>query len=222
VQEVDDHISALSADIAALQALLRRDPEVEKQRARSKVADDEAARAVSELAAREQELATLERRTQQLDRRLYDGSVHNPAELLEMQRELEGLRGQLAELENRILALMESNEVAAQEAGGQRARLAELEARRATDSAPRREHLKELQRNLAEATQAREALLTETDAGDLALYRRVASHRHPAVVSIKGDACGGCHLPLSNEERRAVRAGDSIVQCSNCDRILVP
>jgi predicted nucleic acid-binding Zn-ribbon protein len=41
------------------------------------------------------------------------------------------------------------------------------------------------------------------------------------VVPLVGDSCGGCHLPVSIEERRAVRTSDGIVQCSNCDRILV-
>jgi uncharacterized protein len=59
------------------------------------------------------------------------------------------------------------------------------------------------------------------DSRDLALYTRVARQRAPAVVRIVGDSCGGCHLPLSNEERHAVRSGERIVQCPNCDRILV-
>jgi predicted nucleic acid-binding Zn-ribbon protein len=62
---------------------------------------------------------------------------------------------------------------------------------------------------------------SEVGERDEALYQRVASRRHPAVASLSGDACGGCHLPLSIEERRQVRTGGGVVQCSNCDRILV-
>ena len=29
-------------------------------------------------------------------------------------------------------------------------------------------------------------------------------------------------MPVSNEERRAVRTGTGLTQCANCDRILAP
>jgi predicted nucleic acid-binding Zn-ribbon protein len=57
--------------------------------------------------------------------------------------------------------------------------------------------------------------------GDLRTYERVRSRRTPAVTRLDGEACGGCHLPLGIAEVRAIKAGQ-LVQCSNCDRILVP
>ena len=68
----------------------------------------------------------------------------------------------------------------------------------------------------------RDALRAETDPNDLSLYARIAAHRRPAVTGLAGESCAGCHMPVSNEERRAVRTGTGLTQCANCDRILAP
>jgi len=222
LQEADDTLASLSSEIKALQSLLRGEPELDSRRSRARDAgaarDDVAGR----LAGAEQQLASLEKRVASLDRRLYDGSVRNPAELMEMQRELEVLRGQRGDVEEQVLELIESAEGAEAEAAAADAAVTDLEASRTREDAPRKARLRELQAHVADARTARESALAALSPTEQALYARVAAHHHPAVVSIKGDACGGCHLPLSNEERREVRAGDRIVQCSNCDRILVP
>jgi len=41
------------------------------------------------------------------------------------------------------------------------------------------------------------------------------------VVQLLGDACGGCRIPLGISEVRAARSSDRLVQCPNCDRIIV-
>src|SRR5205814_9382075 len=131
-------------------------------------------------------------------RRLYGGSVRNPAELIEMQRELEVARAQLGAAEERLLALIDAGEQAGVEVSRSRGAVAELEAQRAQEQQPRQQRLQDLRAQLSEAEQARVRALDALTAAERALYARVAARHRPAVVSIKGDACGGCHLPLSN------------------------
>jgi len=222
LQEADDAIATISSEIGVVQAALLGETELDRRRSRALDAAGASTAAGVQLTNAETQLATLERRTKTLDRKLYDGSVHNPHELLEMQRELEGLRAQLGEAEEQMLALMELNEQTGDAEARARAAVDEIEAQRSEQEGPRRHRLQELERRLAESRAARDAAAASLSAAEQALYARVAARHHPAVVSIKGDTCGGCHIPLSNEERRAVRAGDAIVQCSSCDRILVP
>ena len=222
LQEADTQIAALRADIAEVEAALRGDPELERQLTAVRSATEESTNAAATLSEAEQQLAALERRAKTLDRTLYGGSVRNPNELVEMQRELEVLRAQVSTLEDTILERMDTNDSAASAAAKAQAVADEMGRKRADQEVPRRRRRTELRSRLDAATSAREAVAESIAAADLGLYARVASRHQPAVVSIKGDACGGCHLPLSNEERRAVRAGEGIVQCSSCDRILVP
>ena len=221
LQDVDSRLASLRTELAAARETLRRDPELERRTAAlaaataSRERDDEAA------GAAERTLADLENRVRSLDRRLYGGSVHNPHELLEMQRELETLRVQASEAEAAALRLMQAAEDSARNVDTARRALTEQERARTESLQPLRSRLAALEQELAAATGERETALAAVDARDLALYQRVASHHQPAVVPLQGDACGGCHLPLSIEERRLVRSGDGVVQCPSCDRILV-
>lgn len=222
LQDADDQVATLEREIAAVEEALRRDPEVERAHSAASGAAAQSAQTARDLQSAEQELAALEQRSRTLERTLYGGSVHNPNDLLQMQRDLETLRGQVGAAEERVLQRIEDNERAEEESARARAREEDVRRRRDEQHGPRTARLDELRRRLGEAKDEHVAATAQVTQADLALYRRVSARHQPAVVSIKGDACGGCHLPLSNEERRAVRAGDGIVQCANCDRILVP
>jgi len=222
LQEVDTRIAALTADAAAAESLVRRDPDLERAREAAAAAERERRARDADAAAGEAEVSSLQARITTLDRKLYGGSVHNPQDLLEMQRELDVLRSRRSEAEDRALAQLDlAEEAAAAERAGLQT-LRDAEARRAAEVAPLEERLGRLRADLAEASSDRERIAASVEPRALELYRRVAQHRTPAVVGIAGDSCGGCHLPLSNQERSAVRAGTAITQCSNCDRILVP
>jgi hypothetical protein len=116
---------------------------------------------------------------------------------------------------------METAEAASTEEHSTARALATREAERSDELGPLQQRRDTLNSELAAATADRAAIADGLPRADLALYERVAARRHPAVVPLIGDSCGGCHLPVSIEERRAVRTSEGIVQCSNCDRILV-
>jgi len=222
LQEADTRIANLRSQIGDVEAALRGD--VELDRSRGVAASATESRHTSEAAAQraEAEMAALDARIRSLDRRLYDGSVRNPQDLLEMQHELETLRDRAREAEDHAIALLEDAESAAESERASLRTMEEHEQRRSDALDPLRRRLEVLTASLDAEIKDRDGIAAGIDPRNLALYARVAQRRQPAVVGMLGDACGGCHLPLSNEERRAVRAGERIVQCSNCDRILVP
>ena len=222
LQDVDTRMAVTQAELAATRSSIQRDPGLEAaraelQRAASARADAERAAAVAET-----ELNALQSRATTLDRRLYGGSVHNPQELLEMQRELEQLRQRVTEAEDRAVELLDASEHATAAEQATLVALQQAEAKRAEALQPLQGRLEALTHELDTETAEREAVVAALEPRALALYTRVALRRTPAVVGLEGDACGGCHLPISNEERRLVRSGTEIVQCSNCDRVLVP
>ena len=222
LQEVDTRIATLTADAAAAESLVRRDPDLERRREAATAAERERRRRDDDAATGEAEVDALQARITRIDRKLYGGSVHNPHDLLEMQREVETLRSRMSDAEDRALEQLSDAEAAAAVERAAQATLRDAEVRRATEVAPLEQRVGLLHSELASATAERERLAASLEPRSLELYRRVAQHRTPAVIGIAGESCGGCHLPLSNEERRVVRAGTSIAQCSNCDRILVP
>ncbi|MGA3183112.1 MAG: hypothetical protein ABSE52_00735 [Candidatus Dormibacteria bacterium] len=221
LQETDDQIAQLEKEIAALEAALRRDPELERLRDEEQAA--EAERQVAEERCRgvERELSGVRQRARSLERRLYDGSVRNPQDLLGMQRDLTALKPRLDELEASLLECMEASESAETVVAGARAAVTARDAERGSQETPRRERLALAQSELAGQRVVRAAAAAAALPGDVRIYERVAAHWKPAVVHLEGDSCGGCHLPLGIREANQARSGEGLVQCSKCDRVVV-
>jgi uncharacterized protein len=222
LQQIDDRITTLRSEIDSVESSLRGDPELDRLRAREAVAHDEHRELSTSAKLAELEAASLQARIRELDRRLYGGTVRNPAELMEMQRELEALRVRLSTAEDDALGRMEEVDSALASLHAASADVAAREAQRSDAMEPLRARLASLTAQLENANSEREAVRGDAEPGDLTLYTRIASHRRPAVTGIVGESCGGCRMPVSNEERRAVRTGTGLTQCANCDRILAP
>jgi uncharacterized protein len=222
LQQADDEVERLAREVAAAEAQLAGDPELD--RAREDAAHKAEAQRTAELHVRalDGELDSLRARAKTLDRQLYGGSVRNPAELLTLQHELEALKGQVSAQEDQTLLAMEDAEAIAQARVDADQVVQSLEQRRAADQGPLTERLGHLRQQHEAAVAARDALLAQVPEKAVNLYRRVGAHHAPAVVRVVSGTCGGCHLPLGAHEAHEARTGSSLVQCSNCDRILAP
>ncbi len=95
LQQLDSRIATVTLDIASVDASLRGDPGLDQLRATEAAAHDEHRRIGADAKLAELEAASLQTRIRDLDRKLYGGTVRNPAELMEMQRELETMRARL-------------------------------------------------------------------------------------------------------------------------------
>jgi len=222
LQRADDLLAALRAEAVAIEARQAGDPEVDRTRFAASTLDAERRVADDAVAESERDAAALRERIRVLDRQLYGGSVRNPQELLTLQRELEEARVRIASVEELELERMEAAESAAQAAGIAAAALTAAEERRAAAAGPDAAHLMEVRTAIDEALQTRAAAVAKLEAHEQDVYARVAAKRHPAVVRLNGDSCGGCRLPLAINEVRAIRARGELVQCPNCDRVVVP
>lgn len=222
LQEMDAHIAQLQSEIAGVEASLRGDPELDRLRIAELAAHDAHRESSSGARLAELEAASLQTRIREMDRRLYSGNIHNPAELMELQRELDALRGKLSIAEDDALGRMEEVDTAQNILRDMTALVAAREHQRESAMEPLRARLDTLTAQLATSNAERATLAAEAEPADLSLYTRIASHRRPAVTGVVGEFCGGCRMPISNEERRAVRTGTGLTQCANCDRILAP
>jgi len=222
LQQLDDRIAAVTSDIAVTEAGLRGDPELDRLRAAEAAAHEEHRTLGASAKLAELESASLQARIRDLDRKLYGGTVRNPAELMEMQRELEAMRAKLSTAEDDALERMEQVDESLASLQSASASVAAREVQRSDSMEPLRQRLASLTAERDVLNAERDAVRADTDAADLSLYARIAAHRRPAVTGLAGEFCAGCHMPVSNEERRAVRTGTGLTQCANCDRILAP
>jgi uncharacterized protein len=222
LQEIDSRLAHDSARLADVEAQIFADPELEKRRREARRLHRAQTSVDAELATLEHEVDELRKRARALDRHLYGGSVRNPQELLGMQQDLDSLRKRIDSEDERLLSLMESAESAAAANRDANAAVVDRERDRAGQAGELLEQAVALRDAVERHQHERSELTAALDPADLALYERLARRVVPVVVRIQGDSCGGCHIPFANSEVRRIRVAEELVQCSGCDRIVVP
>lgn len=221
LQQLDDRITARRNEAHAVEQRLAGSPELDAARARAAGLAAERRDLEDRISAVDRASADLRSRIKVIDRQLYGGSVRNPQDLLTLQRELAEVRERLAEADEAELGLMEENEALEATAGGAADEVATIEETRRAAAGDEHARLEALRAEITRLEADRAAVAGALPPAELALYTRLASRLRPAVAHLAGDSCGGCKLPLGAREVRAARTGSELVQCSNCDRVVV-
>ncbi|MEA2614726.1 MAG: uncharacterized protein QOE72_509 [Chloroflexota bacterium] len=221
LQQIDDRIAGRRKAAREVEARIAGSPELEAARRRATGLAAERGMIEERLAAAGRDSAALRGRVRVIDRQLYGGSVRNPQDLLTLQRELAEVRERLVAADDAELRLMEEAEAAEAAATAASAAVAGIEGARSAAAGDERARLDALRADIAELERDRAAVAGALPPAELSLYTRLATRLHPAVTQLKGDSCGGCRLPLGVREVRAARVGSELVQCSNCDRVVV-
>jgi uncharacterized protein len=156
--------------------------------------------------------------------RLDAGQVSSPRELENLQSEIESLLRRQSDLEDVELDVMERLEAAQgrlKEAGAERAAIG-------TDAAAvttrRDAALAEIEGQSQTAAQRRQAVVAEEPADLIDLYERLRiQHGGVGAAALRRGQCQGCHLSLNTVDLNAIRAaaGDDVLRCEECRRILV-
>jgi predicted nucleic acid-binding Zn-ribbon protein len=221
LQQVDLHRDEVQRKhrlvLAALEsssivAAARRQVEVEEQALRD---------IDHELRKVDGERQSLKGRITDEERKLYGGTVKAPKELAGFQREVSSLKRQLATLDDRALERMLARDDAASRLDTSKQALSAAEDKskanrkalvRQRDSlAQTEEHLREQRDRLAEAIPA----------SDRAVYDRLRRAKGGrAVAAVASDVCGECGMMPPRHVRDEAAAGDALVFCPGCGRIL--
>ena len=131
--------------------------------------------------------------------------------------EIQGTKRAISELEDEILAEMERRE-------GIEARIVEIDAELELKRAAAADRLAELeqelgfvQRELAALEQRRQGMVSEVEPGIYRLYDRLRrGRRFPALVPLKGHACGACHSRLPPQVIGEITHHGSLHPCEAC------
>jgi predicted nucleic acid-binding Zn-ribbon protein len=222
LQETDTRLAGDRARLADVEARIATDPELERRRREARRLRREQTAADAALTAVEQEVDGMRRRARELNRQLYSGSVRNPQELLGMQHDLDALRQRVDAQDEHLLELMERAESAATADREANAAIVDRERERAGQAGELLEQALAFREAVERDERDRAELTAALAEADLALYERLARRLAPVVVRMQGDSCGGCHIPFANSEVRRIRTADEPVQCSSCDRVVVP
>jgi predicted nucleic acid-binding Zn-ribbon protein len=222
LQEIDLQRDARRAIIADIESRLGETDELVE--AREGVED--ASAAVERLQKRQREfdgqLQDLDAKIGPLEKKLYDGSVRNPKELTDLQKELDIFKANRSKLDEQGLQLIESLESASRALTESRQELADIEAEwKASQSKLAADKVKN-EADYAALDGQRGVRIKGMDASALGLYESLrAKKQGRAVARVERGICQGCRLTLPSHLNQRIRSGDTLVQCPSCERILV-
>jgi predicted nucleic acid-binding Zn-ribbon protein len=222
LQEIDLQRDARRAIVADIEARLGETDELVE--ARETVEDSVAA--LERLRRRQREfeaqLQDLDAKIKPLETKLYDGSVRNPKELTDLQKELDGLKERRDKLDEQGLALMDSVEASTKALESAQAEVTRVEAEWQQDQESMDSTRARTESELQDLDGQRSQRTKGMDAGALGLYERLRTTKQGRAVSrVERGICQGCHVSLPTHLSQRLRVGRELVQCPRCERILV-
>ncbi|MFH1454346.1 MAG: C4-type zinc ribbon domain-containing protein [Armatimonadota bacterium] len=168
----------------------------------------------------EAEIQSKEEQIKNIDKQLYSGRNTNSKELMSWQQEVDYIKSQKKQIEDKMLKSMEE----AESFEGKVKVAEELieKAKKEHEETVKKynEELGKFNENIAQIQDRRKVVLEGIEEEELQKYEQMRSRKGGlAVVKIEGDCCGGCfiNLPKNIIDKAKER---SIVYCGNCGRIL--
>lgn len=135
--------------------------------------------------------------------------------------EIDASAAAVSETETRILELMDAVQAARREVEEAERGLSRAEG----DLRERRQALEvrseELAKERARADAERAGIAAAIESGVLARYERILERRRPALALLENGVCMGCRVGVPPQRIVEVRAGQDLVTCGSCKRILV-
>lgn len=221
LQEIDSALDARRASRDDARSRIGESEEVIAARASA----DERARALrsSEGAQKDVELQADELKTKiaQAEEKLYSGRIKNPKELADLQADVDQLKRQLSATEDRDLEALGAAEDAAAAARAAAAEASALEGAWRDEQAELTERADRLDGEIAELEVQRNEQARDIDADVLQVYDHVRrAHQGRGVARVDRNLCLGCRISLPMNVVNRARAGSTLAQCPNCERIL--
>ncbi len=157
------------------------------------------------------------------DRKMMESGSVSPKQLTELEHELDTLARRQSALEDDQLELMERKEALDSDVQRTAAEVDEAERALADARGRRDEAVADLDATQARREADRAELTPKVPEDLLALYERVRGHKGIGAALLKARRCGSCQLELDRSTIAEIKNSpeDEVVQCENCDAILV-
>jgi hypothetical protein len=222
LQEIDLRRDARRAVIADIEARLGETPEVVAAREALVAAEANVKDLQAQQRRLEAKLEDLDAKMRPLETKMYDGSVRNPKELTDMQKELNHHKAARSELDDEGLEMIEAIEAATSVLVQRRTELKRAEADWQADQGDLAEEKAGAEAEYVSLEGQRNTRIADMDRSMLGLYETLRPTKAGrAVALVTRGTCQGCRITLPTHLVQRLRAGGLLVQCPSCERILV-
>lgn len=170
----------------------------------------------------ELETQTLEAKIASVEERMYSGRVANPKVLADLQKDSAALRKQRSRLDEKSLEAMLAIEDKESRLDQAQAALSAIQTGWAAQQHSLAQERAALEARLAQADRDRLERVRHIPAEHLARYDSLRRTKNGiAVANLEEGFCSVCGVELSDRKLDRVIQGETLIFCSNCDRILV-
>jgi predicted nucleic acid-binding Zn-ribbon protein len=221
LQQVDSQIDRARLQLDGIRKTLENDLELKKALALVEASQAEFHEAKSQLKTSEAEAEAQKIKIEQTEASLYGGSVHNPKELQDLQRDVASLKKHLATLEERELEAMLKVEKAEATLGAARSSLESIQSKLSGEHRTLLHEQSKLLTDLERLGQEREASASPVDMELITIYNDLRKQkRGVAVTDFEDNSCSSCGASLTSSLQQNAKSPRQLTYCPSCGRIL--
>jgi predicted nucleic acid-binding Zn-ribbon protein len=221
LQQVDRQIDRAQARLEAIRKILENDTELKQALNRQENALAQDHRAVNELKNAEAQVDAQKIKIEQTESSLYGGSVKNPKELQDLQKDIESLKKHLGTLEERELEAMIAAEAAGVELQNANAGLEAIQSRLGNEHKKLIEEQSSFAKQLESLSDERGASLAPITSDLLQMYEDLRKQKRGVAVSeVEDSACASCGTNINPALQQNARSQKLLAYCPSCGRIL--
>jgi predicted nucleic acid-binding Zn-ribbon protein len=221
LQEIDSALDARRATVEEAQSRIGESEQIAELRAA--LAEKVAAQRAAESAQKDLELQAddLRGKIAPAEEKLYSGAIKNPKELADLQHDIDQHKRQLSEIEDRDIEALSAVETAEQQRQDVEAQLESMEQAWREEQADLSARIDRLTDEIAGFEAERRDQAADIEPEILRTYDHVRrAHQGRGVARLDRNLCLGCRISLPTSTVNKARAGNALVQCPNCERIL--
>jgi uncharacterized protein len=221
LQQVDGQIDQVQARQKWIQDTLQNDASLRAATQTSLAAEAKFKDVARLLKQSEAEVEKQRTKTEQTEASLYGGSVRNPKELQDLQKDIVSLKKYLETLEERELEAMLAAETAEQEFQTAKSELEHTQMKVNEQNHDLRIESENLDRDLERLQTERKAVIGDLASSAVEMYDQLRKQRRGvAVAAISDSACAACGTTLTPAQQQNARSTSQLFNCPSCGRIL--
>lgn len=221
LQQVDGRIDQIQARQKWIQDTLQNDVSL-RAASQTYAAAEVKFKDVSRLLKQsEAEVEKQRTKIEQTEASLYGGSVRNPKELQDLQKDIVSLKKYLETLEERELEAMLTAETAEQEFQTAKSELERTQIKVKEQNHDLTIENEALVKDLESLHTERRAVISDLANSAVAMYDQLRKQRRGvAVATITDSACAACGTTLTPAQQQNARSTSQLFNCPSCGRIL--
>lgn len=220
LQQVDRQIDRARSRLDVIQKTLENNAEIQRAQKQFDSLNEENLRAQHGLKTAELDVNNLKIKIEQAEASLYGGSVRNPKELQDLQKDVASLKKHLLTLEERELQALQTSEDATVSLSQAQSDLEVVKSRTGNEHKALTDEQMQLVQQLERLGQEREATIAPIDHAQLSAYEDLRRQkRGVAVAAVEDGACNTCGTSLNPALQQSARS-QKLAYCPSCGRIL--